>query len=139
MKRLRVVRELTRNSGLEQKNILLLAKDKCCIFPWMGTVAYRTLERLLNMFCRESLAIKSIGGVNPYYLIIKLDKTRVNSLYPEILSLCEQRITAENLLSDAEAPEIQKYDKFIPHALLRKAFASDHLDMEELRQQVGLW
>ncbi|PLZ04645.1 DEAD/DEAH box helicase [Fischerella thermalis] len=139
MKRLRVVRELTRNSGLDQKNILLLAKNKSCIFPWMGTVAYRTLERLLNMFCRESLAIKSIGGVNPYYLIIKLDKTKVNSLYPEILSLCEQRITAENLLSDAEAPEIQKYDKFIPHALLRKAFASDHLDMEELRQLVGLW
>ncbi|WP_315790584.1 DEAD/DEAH box helicase [Fischerella sp. JS2] len=139
IQRLRIVRELTRNCGLEQKNILLLAKDKCCIFPWMGTVAYRTLERLLNMFCRESLAIKSIGGVNPYYLIIKLDKTKVSSLYPEILSLCEQRITAENLLSDAEAPEIQKYDKFIPHALLRKAFASDHLDMEELRQQVGLW
>lgn len=139
MKRLRVVRELARNSGLDQKNILLLAKNKCCIFPWMGTVAYRTLERLLNMSCRESLAIKSISGVNPYYLIIKIDKTKVNSLYPEILSLCEQRITTENLLNDAEAPEIQKYDKFIPHALLRKAFASDHLDMEELRQLVGLW
>ncbi|BAZ68474.1 MAG: DEAD/DEAH box helicase [Pelatocladus maniniholoensis HA4357-MV3] len=139
IQRLRLVRELTRNSGLEQKNILLLAKDKCCIFPWMGTIAYRTLERLLNMFCRESLGIKSIGGVNPYYLIIKLDKTKVKSLYPEIISLCEQRITAENLLSDAEAPEIQKYDKFIPHPLLRKAFASEHLDMEELRQQVKLW
>ncbi|MFB2773300.1 DEAD/DEAH box helicase [Pelatocladus sp. BLCC-F211] len=139
VQRLRLVRELTRNSGLDQKNILLLAKDKCCIFPWMGTIAYRTLERLLNMFCRESLGIKSIGGVNPYYLTVKLDKTKVNSLYPEIISLCEQRITAENLLSDAEAPEIQKYDKFIPHALLRKAFASDHLDMEELRQQVELW
>ncbi|MGJ5674121.1 MAG: DEAD/DEAH box helicase [Nostochopsis sp.] len=139
IQRLRLVRDRTRNSGLEQKNILLLAKDKCCIFPWMGTIAYRTLERLLNMFCRESLGIKSIGGVNPYYLIVKLDKTKVKSLYPEIISLCEQRITAENLLSDAEAPEIQKYDKFIPHPLLRKAFASDHLDMEELRQQVGLW
>ncbi|MCP6762884.1 MAG: DEAD/DEAH box helicase [Fischerella sp. CENA71] len=139
IQRLRLVRELTRNSGLDQKNILLLAKDKCCIFPWMGTIAYRTLERLLNMFCRESLGIKNIGGVNPYYLIVKLDKTKVKSLYPEIVSLCEQRITAENLLSDAEAPEIQKYDKFIPHPLLRKAFASDHLDMEELRQQVELW
>ncbi|KOP25234.1 ATP-dependent helicase [Hapalosiphon sp. MRB220] len=139
IQRLRLVRELTRNSGLDQKNILLLAKDKCCIFPWIGTIAYRTLERLLNMFCRESLGIKSIGGVNPYYLIVKLDKTQVQSLYPEIISLCEQRITAENLLSDAEAPEIQKYDKFIPHPLLRKAFASDHLDMEELRKQVELW
>ncbi len=139
IQRLRLVRKLTRSSGLAQKNILLLAKDKCCIFPWMGTLAYRTLERLLNMFCRESLGIKSIGGVNPYYLIVKLDKTKVNSLYPEIISLCEQRITTENLLSDAEAPEIQKYDKFIPHPLLRKAFASDHLDMEELRQQVKLW
>ncbi|RAM53348.1 MAG: ATP-dependent helicase [Hapalosiphonaceae cyanobacterium JJU2] len=139
VQRLRLVRKLTRSSGLDKKNILLLAKDRCCIFPWMGTIAYRTLERLLNMFCRESLGIKSIGGVNPYYLIVKLDKTKVKSLYPEIISLCEQRFTTENLLSDAEAPEIQKYDKFIPHPLLRKAFASDHLDMEELRQQVKLW
>ncbi|MBD2568341.1 DEAD/DEAH box helicase [Anabaena lutea] len=137
--RLQEIRQLTRKAGLDQQNILLLEKNKCCIFPWMGTVAYRTLERLLNSFCRESLEIISIGGINPYYLTLKLGKNKFSSVYPEIYSLCEQRITAEHLVSHAEAPELQKYDKFIPDELLRKAFVNDYLDMEELRQQILLW
>ncbi len=139
VKRLQQVRKLAINSELDKKNIVLLSKDKCCIFPWMGTLAYRTLERLLNSFCRESLEIKSIGGVNPYFLTLKLGKDKFKSLYPEIKSLCEQRITVEHLLTSAEAPEIQKYDEFIPHPLLRKAFANDYLDMVELKEQVALW
>jgi ATP-dependent helicase Lhr and Lhr-like helicase len=139
LKRLQLVRELAKNTGLDKRNILQLEKGKCCIFPWMGTVAYRTLERLLNCFCRESLEISSITGDNPYFLTVKLAPKKVKSLYYEILSLCEQRINNEDLVSDAEAPQIQKYDEFIPDSLLRKAFASNHLDMSELRQQVALW
>ncbi|MTJ14069.1 DEAD/DEAH box helicase [Anabaena sp. UHCC 0187] len=137
--RLSQVRELVRKSELAKNNILLLENGKCCIFPWLGTVAYRTLERLLNSCCRESLEIRSIGGVNPYYLTLKLGKNKFKSVYPEIASLCEQRISPESLVSEAEAPEINKYDQFIPHALLRKAFAYDYLDIQELRQQVKLW
>ena len=139
LERLQKVRELAQNFGLDKQNILLLETNKCCIFPWMGTVAYRTLERLLNSWCRESLEIKSISGVNPYFLTIKLGKDKFKYLYDEIVSLCEQRITTEDLLTDAEAPEIQKYDRFIPHSILRKAFKSDYLDMEELKQQVKKW
>ena len=139
LERLKIVRHLAANAGFDNNNIFLIEKDKCCILPWMGTVAFRTLEKLLNTFCRESLEIKSISSVNPYYLKIKLGKDKFKSLYPEILSLCEQRITNEDLLSDAEAPEIQKYDEFIPQPLLRKGFASDYLDMIELREQIGLW
>ncbi|WP_445638288.1 ATP-dependent helicase [Nostoc sp. DSM 114161] len=139
LQRLQTVRQLVRRVGLEKQNILELEKGKCCIFPWMGTVGYRTLERLLNSWCRESLEIKSIGGINPYYLTIKLGKGKFEYLAGEIASLCEQRISAEDLVSNSEAPEIQKYDEFIPHLLLRKAFISDYLDMEEVRQQVAKW
>ncbi|MBE8997116.1 DEAD/DEAH box helicase [Nostoc sp. LEGE 12447] len=139
LQRLCQVRQLVQQVGLDKQNIVQLEKGKCCIFPWMGTVAYRILERLLNSYCRESLEITSIGGLNPYYFIIKLGKDKFKYLYPEIASLCEQRISSEDLLSTSEAPEIQKYDQFIPHPLLRKAFASDYLDMRELKQQVALW
>ncbi|MFN6559355.1 MAG: DEAD/DEAH box helicase [Nostoc sp. ChiSLP01] len=139
LQRLQAVRQLVRRVGLEKQNILELEKGKCCIFPWMGTVGYRTLERLLNSFCRESLEIKSIGGVSPYYLTVKLCKGKFEYLAGEIASLCEQRISAEDLVSNSEAPEIQKYDEFIPHPLLRKAFISDYLDMEELQQEVAKW
>ena len=138
-KRLQSVRELARDAGIDKRNILQLEKGKCWIFPWMGTVAYRTLERLLNRFCRESLEISGISGDNPYFLTIKLAPKKIEYLYSEIVSLCEQRIKNEDLLSDAEAPQLEKYDEFIPYPLLRKAFASNHLDMSELRQQVAVW
>ncbi|MBE9050413.1 DEAD/DEAH box helicase [Nostocales cyanobacterium LEGE 11386] len=138
-KRLQKVRQIVQKAGLDKHNILQLEKGKCCIFPWMGTVAYRTLERLLNSFCRESLEINSIGGVNPYYLTIKLGKDKFKDLQKELISLCEQRITAEDLVSSAEAPELQKYDQFIPHSLLSKAFARDYLDIVELKQQILRW
>lgn len=138
-KRLQSARQLARDFDLDKRNIVKLEKGKCCIFPWMGTLAYNTLQRLLNNFCRESLEIKSLGGVNPYFMTLKLGKDKFEQLYPEILSLCEQRIINEHLVADAEAPEIQKFDKFIPFPLLRKAFASDYLNMEEVRQQVQFW
>lgn len=138
-KRLQEARQLASDFELDKRNIIKLEKGKCCIFPWMGTVAYSTFYRLLNNFCRESLEIKSLSGVNPYFIILKLGKGKLEQLEPEILSLCEQRIVNEHLVADAEAPEIQKYDKFIPHPLLRTAFASDYLNMEEVRQQIALW
>jgi ATP-dependent Lhr-like helicase len=139
LQRLQKVRQLVRKAGLDKQHILLLEKNKCCIFPWLGTVAYRTLERLLNSFCRESLEITSIGGINPYYLTLKLDKNKIKYIYPELISLCEQRITSEDLVSDAEALDIQKYDEFIPRNLLKKAFANDYLDLDELKQKLILW
>ncbi|QLE55398.1 DEAD/DEAH box helicase [Nostoc sp. TCL26-01] len=138
-RRLKLVRELAQQAGLHEQNIVQLEQGRCCIFPWMGTIAYRTLERLLNTFCRESLAISSIGGVNPYYFHIKLGKDKFTYLQKEIVSLCEQRIMPEDLVSSAEAPQMQKYDEFIPHSLLRRAFAYDYLDMDELRQIVSQW
>ncbi|MBD2663704.1 DEAD/DEAH box helicase domain protein [Richelia sinica FACHB-800] len=137
--RLQEVRKLFKNSGLDNKNIIKLGKNRCCIFPWMGTVAYRTLEKLINAYGRESLEISSIGGVSPYYLTLKLNPHKIDSIYPEILSLCQQRISPEDLVSHSEPIEINKYDEFIPHPLLQKAFAHDYLDMEELRQQVASW
>ncbi|MEO1428107.1 MAG: DEAD/DEAH box helicase [Cyanobacteria bacterium J06633_8] len=138
-KRLQAARQLVSDFELDKRNIIKLEKGKCCIFPWMGTIAYNTLQRLLNNFCRESLEIKSLGGVNPYFIILKLGKGKFEQLETEILSLCQQRIVNEHLVADAEAPEIQKYDKFIPHPLLRTAFATDYLNVEEVRQQVALW
>ncbi|GAA6624171.1 DEAD/DEAH box helicase [Scytonema sp. NUACC26] len=131
--RLQSARKLAKASGLDTNYIVQLEKGKCCIFPWIGTVAYRTLERLLNCFCRESLEIKSIGGNNPYFFIIKLAPEKLKYLQSEIISLCEQRIPNEALVSTSEAPQMQKYDEFIPYPLLRKAFANDYLDMIELR------
>ena len=105
----------------------------------MGTVAYRTLERLLNFFVREPLDIRSIKGKSPYYLIIKLGHERVEELRQEILNLGNKGLTEDDLVAAEEAPKLQKYDEFIPNNLLRKAFALDYLDVKELQQLLNNW
>lgn len=130
--RLSIVRQLVKKSGLDKENIILLDDGRCCIFPWLGTVGYRTLERLINNFCRESLQITTIGGVNPYYLTLKLPKDQVKSVHSEITALCQQNISPECLVMEIEAPKMNKYDEFIPDALLRKAFIYDYFDTQTI-------
>lgn len=137
--RLKKARQLVRKAGLEQTNIVQLKGKTCCIFPWMGTVAYRTLERFLNCCCRESLGIRNISGVSPYFLTVHLGKSQLEQLNYEIISLPEQRITVFDLVASEEAPKLQKYDQFIHNELLRKAFALDHLDLRELGNILTGW
>jgi len=133
--RLKIARQLTRNARLDQTNFLLVKGKTCYIFPWTGSVAYRTLERLLNLYCRN-LDIRSISGICPYFISIKLG-TEVKELYNQIVHLCQNKITDQDLVSPQEAPKIQKYDRFIPDNLLRKAFALDYLDVVELKKTVA--
>lgn len=135
--RLKIVRQLVGNAGLDKANVLLLKGKTCCIFPWMGTKAYRTLARLITLFGRD-LDVRSIGGVNPYFLTINFGKSKPK-LHSEIVSLCQQKITAQNLVTPKEALKLQKYDEFIPATLLRKAFAIDYLDVVGLRKIVSSW
>ncbi|MCL1473083.1 DEAD/DEAH box helicase [Argonema antarcticum] len=137
--RLKAARQLARNAGLDRSNILSLEGKSCCIFPWMGTVAFRTLERWLNLFGRESLDIRSISGSPPYFLTVKCGQSKPEDIGEAILSLCKQGIRAEDLVNAQEAPKLQKYDEFIPPNLLRKAFAVDYLDVAELRTIVSGW
>ncbi|MGC1396193.1 MAG: ATP-dependent helicase, partial [Coleofasciculaceae cyanobacterium] len=106
----------------------------CCIFPWAGTIAYRTLERVINFLVRSSLDIKSVSGTAPYFLIIKLGKSSIQELEQELTAFCEKELKNEDLVALDEAPKLQKYDQFVPNNLLRRAFASDYLDVSELQK-----
>jgi ATP-dependent Lhr-like helicase len=137
--RLKAVRNLARSARLERDNIILLDGNTCCIFPWTGTIAYRTLERFLNFCVRYAVDIHSITGVSPYFLTVKLGKSSLEQLKDEVKSFCKKNLTGYDLVSAEECPRLQKYDEFIPNNLLRKAFVCDALDMEELRKIISRW
>jgi ATP-dependent Lhr-like helicase len=137
--RLRVVRKLAKISGLDRHHILPLEGNACCIFPWSGSIAYRTLERVINFVVRESLDIKSIGGTSPYFMTIKLGKNCLQELEQEIKAFSKKELTTEDLVAVDEAPKLQKYDQFIPNNLLRRALVSDYLDIAELQQNIKNW
>ncbi|MBC8000177.1 MAG: ATP-dependent helicase, partial [Leptolyngbya sp.] len=103
------------------------------------TIAVRTLERFLRLHCRDALKIKGVVGRSPYFLVVNMGKCSTVSLYHEIKSLSDRRLEAIDLLSEDEAPKLQKYDEFIPTDLLRRAFAADYLDLETLGSSVSHW
>lgn len=138
-KRLAEARKLAKKEKLDSGYLFPLDESYCLILPWMGTIAYRTLERYLRFHCRETLKIKGITGRSPYFLVVNLGKCNLTSLYHEIKSLSDRRFDAEKLLTEDEAPKLQKYDEFIPPDLLRKAFTEDYLNMAELSQLVKNW
>lgn len=137
--RLNTARQLARISGLEQDTIFALNDNTYCIFPWMGTVAYHTLERFLNFLVREYLDIRKITGISPYYLVVRLGKSTSQELYDQIVDFSTKELTEADLVAFEEAPKLQKYDEFIPNNLLRQAFASDYLNVAELQQIIQGW
>ncbi|HEY9601744.1 MAG TPA: DEAD/DEAH box helicase [Allocoleopsis sp.] len=138
--RLNAARQLARMAGLERRTIFSLEEDNTyCIFPWMGTVAYRTLERFLNFFVRDYLDIRKLSGVSPYYLVVTLRKSTSQELYEQIVKVSSKDLTETDLVAFEEAPKLQKYDEFIPNNLLRQAFASDYLNVAELQQIMQGW
>jgi ATP-dependent Lhr-like helicase len=138
-KRLKTARQLAKTTKINQFNVLQIKSNICCILPWMGTVAYRTFERLLNLYCRDTLEIKSITGVSPYFMLLKVSKDKIDDTFNQIYSLCTQQIAPQQLVSSKEVLKLQKYDRFIPTPLLHKAFALDYLDTEELQTIVRSW
>ncbi len=132
--RLNRIRRTVQQEGLETDFVLPLEGNAAVVFPWMGAIAFRTLERYLTWVCKEALELRRIIAVAPYYFIVQLGKSTVEQLRYEISSIREQRLQLENLLGEEEVPQLQKYDEFIPADLLRQAFMADCLDLDQVKQ-----
>jgi ATP-dependent Lhr-like helicase len=110
-----------------------------CVFPWLGSTAFRTLERFLRVYGKPALNIKGVKGRAPYFLVVSLGKCPLENLYHELKSLANRHLRLEELLAPDEVPQSQKYDQFILPQLLRQAFATDDLNWSELAQAAQKW
>ncbi|OBZ14260.1 ATP-dependent helicase [Bacillus sp. FJAT-27264] len=136
--RLERARRLAKESGLLERSVLPAGGDSMFILPWAGSRQFRTLERLLKNNLKGPLNLRSIVPMEPYYMVVA-GKTDAETLEAEILA--ESAATADplGLLAPDEAPYLGKYDEFIPHDLLRKAFSLDGLDLPGLLEVLKQW
>lgn len=138
--RLSEVRNLAQYYNCDRKIIHALDRNLYCIFPWMGTRTFNTLEKWIHFVIGDFMNVKIVKSLCPYYLIVKLgEKTTASALKETIVNLCQQDLTPEDITAFTNSPQRQKYDRFIPDNLLRKAFAWDYLDIIELQQIVKMW
>lgn len=111
--RLKTARQLAKAIRLSQFNILPMNSNISCTFSWIETVACRTFARLLNLYGRDNLAIKSIIGVSPSFILLKVSKNKIDDSFNQIYSLCTHQIGAQQLVSSKEVLKLQKHDRFI--------------------------
>ena len=139
LQRLEQARNLARNTTLDTSTIVSLGGDTFAIFPWMGTVAIRTFEKLIRLHCATALKARQIDVKSPYYLTFKTPVSNPETILQTIKQALERNLTAQDLLAPDESPSLEKYDVFIPADLRRQAFARDHLDLLELQRCVSRW
>ncbi|ACL75326.1 DEAD/DEAH box helicase [Ruminiclostridium cellulolyticum] len=137
--RLQIARDFARRTELDKKSIFYAGNNEYYIFPWMGTNEFRTLDRWLRVQCSDVAKIRNIGGLPPYYLTIQSDVSNSEELLQVITNMAEREISPYDLVGEEDAPQLQKYDEFIPHNLLRKAFVTDYLDIRAMKGLIGDW
>jgi ATP-dependent helicase Lhr and Lhr-like helicase len=123
--RLQQARQVAQTQGVLQNSLILLEEGYACLFPWIGTRGFRSLERFLRIHCRSHLKIKGVRGRSPYFLGINLGKCPIEQLWEELKSLQNRSLTLDLFLDSEEIPKQQKYDLYIPPDLLRQGFAAD--------------
>jgi ATP-dependent Lhr-like helicase len=132
-RRLETARHTARAAGMDRSMLVFLGGGSYALFPWLGTRGFRAARRTLAHFA-SSLGISEIRGEGCCYLTFKADPASGQRILEGLSSLLSTvPPTAEELVGAAEAPCIEKYDGCIPAHLLRRAYAADRLNLDEVK------
>jgi ATP-dependent Lhr-like helicase len=81
----------------------------------------------------SALGVSEIRGEGCCYITFKATREEGHRLLSALGDLLASAPpTAEALVSESEAPCFEKYDEFIPAPLLRRAFFTDRLNVDEV-------
>ena len=136
VKRLNQARATARNTGMLEHSLVHLGGYSWCLFPWLGTRSFRTLRK----YIKKNAAANNISGIEfegCYYITFKMEKVSDIQFISRLLDGVEREgIICEHLVEGGEIPVFEKYDNYIPHDLLRRAYAADKLRADEAEEQI---
>lgn len=130
-KRLDTARRVAKNAHLDRNYIIPLGGMTYCLFPWLGTRSFRTLRKLMAKNAKH-LMVSNIEFEGCCYITFKYEGNSVNELIYKLHTLCKDGFDKTELVSPSEVPIFEKYDEYIPHELLRSAYAADRLREDEV-------
>lgn len=130
--RLRSARHTARAVGMGNSPFLAFSDTSGCLFPWLGTRAFRTLKRFLQTRA-SSLGISNVASFGCCYITFKMTPGTKDVFLTRLLSLVRtDGMDALSLIPSSETPISDKYDDYIPAELLRRGYALDKLSPEEV-------
>ena len=134
--RLEVVRALARNTGMLRHSMVSLGGYTWCLFPWLGTRSFRTLRKFItHNSARFKLSNMEFDGC--YYMMFKMEKSSDYEFIHELCAIVKNNgIDKSALVNVNEMPVFEKYDDFIPAALLRRQYEADKLRTDEIEKRL---
>ncbi len=136
--RLAEARHIALNSGLTEEPLICLGGDMWCLFPWLGTYAFIALERFLKIKCAARLGLSGIDSSRPYFIQFKM-KATAEEFFAVLRETANQPLDPMELVYNGEVPLFDKYDEFLPEALVRKGFAHGILGIDEMKSRIFSW
>lgn len=132
--RLAAARHVARATGMDRSPVVFLSDTSVCLFPWLGTRAFRTLRRYLTAHAGE-YGISNVECEGCCYIICKI-RYDAKPFFAATLAkdLWEKGIDTAELVGAQESPVFGKYDEYVPAELLREAYREDRLSPEEVRE-----
>ncbi|MBE6584169.1 MAG: DEAD/DEAH box helicase [Ruminococcaceae bacterium] len=136
VKRLNQARMTARNTGMLDRSLVHLGGYTWCLFPWLGTRSFRTLRKFIQRNSKDN-DISGIEFEGCYYITFKMERSSDLAFISNMLSKVEHEgINCFSLVEGSEIPVFEKYDTYIPHELLRLAYATDKLRNDEAEEQI---
>ena len=136
--RLRDARETFRKSCMREHPLLHLGGNMWAMFPWLGTYAFIALERFPKIRCATRLGLRGLSPSRPYYMQFTM-KVEEADFYRILADEAAKPLDPLELVYPKENPVFEKYDEFVPEALVRKGFAYGVLDIDGMRRRILEW
>ena len=133
--RLREARETFEKAQLNEKMLIHLGGNMWALFPWLGSYAFLALERFLKIKCATRLGLKGLNSCRPYYMQFTM-KADEATFYRVLIEEASQSFDPLDLVYPKEVPVFEKYDEYLPEALVRKGFAYGVLDIKGMKERV---
>ena len=115
-------REMLRNSGAGS-GMFVRDGDDIEIYPWLGTVQFDTLLRLIHRMD----SVKIIDVV-PLFKIRVLTAMNTSELY-EAIEHSRTSVNPLDLFEKGDDLESEKFDSYVPRYLLKKKFVTERIDL----------
>lgn len=125
-------------SGTGEHPMIHLGGNMWCLLPWVGTYTFLTMERFLKIKCGERLGLRNLDSARPYYMQFTM-KAEEKTFFRVITEEIQKPIDPLELVYPKELPLFNKYDEYLPEALVRKGFALGVLDLGGLRETILSW
>lgn len=111
----------------------VVGDQEILLHPWLGTRKMQTLLYLLKNTFREDLKVQAVSPARrsmALHIVSEIPAERfMDALVERVRGVDEQ-----SLMADAAPVIYDRYDPFVPEALLKKAFVCNHLDVPGIRE-----